>query len=204
MRTGSTDTNSAQFQAAQDALNNQESQKSGGSKLVGTSGATTEADAALLNSAAQTEAGSQEQITADNANLQQQNYWNAISALNGVAVQNNPLGYSSGATSGSGAVAGLSDAVTKANSSQLLGALGGAVGGAVGGWASGGFKLPGCWIAASFYGWHNIKTHVVRMWLHTSAPKWFKKFYLKNGPWIAKTPLRFAFWPLFECVLRVS
>jgi hypothetical protein len=143
MRTGATDTNSAQFQAAKAALQESISQRSGGSKLTGVSGASTEADAALLNSAAQTEAGSQEQITAANANLQQQNYWQAVNVLNGVAAQNNPLGYAGSATAGTGAVASASDAYTNSNKSQLLGALGGALGGAVGGWAGGGFKMPG-------------------------------------------------------------
>lgn len=202
MRTGATDTNSAQFQAAQAALQNSISQRSGGSKLTGVSGASTEADAALLNSAAQTEAGSQEKITADNANLQQSNYWNAINTLNGVAAQNNPLGYASSATAGTGAVANASQAYTSSNQSQLLGALGGIAGGAVSGWATGGFKMPGCWVAIALYGLHNLKTHVIRMWLHASAPKWFKNFYLAHGEFVAKTPLRFAFFPLFECVLR--
>jgi hypothetical protein len=204
MRTGATDTNSAQFQNARAALQNSISQRSGGSKLTGVSGASTEADAALLNSAAQTEAGSQEQITAQNANLQQSNYWNAINTLNGVAAQNNPLGYASSATTGTGAVANASQAYTSSNQSQLLGALGGIVGGAASGWASGGFKMPGCFVAAALYGWHNLKTHVVRMWMNHSAPSWFHKFYIRNGPWIAKTPLRFAFWPFFECVLRFA
>lgn len=204
MRTAATDTNSVQFQNAQAALNNTVSQRSGGSKLTGVSGATTEANAALLNSAAQTEAGSQEQITAQNANLQQSNYWNAINTLNGVAAQNNPLGYASSATAGTGAVANASQAYTSSNQSQLLGALGGVVGGAASGWASGGFKMPGCWVAAALYGWHNLKTHVVRSWMNRSAPSWFQKFYISNGPWIAKTPLRFAFLPLFECVLRLA
>lgn len=204
MRTSATDTNSAQFQAAKAALQESISQRSGGSKLTGVSGASTEADAALLNSAAQTEAGSQEQITAANANLQQSNYWNAINTLNGVAAQNNPLGYASSATAGTGAVANASQAYTSSNQSQLLGALGGVASGAASGWAQGGFKLPGCWVAAALYGWHNLKTHVVRSWMNHSAPSWFQKFYISNGPWIAKTPLRFAFLPLFECVLRFA
>lgn len=204
-RTGATDANSTQFQNAQDALNNQVSQRSGGSKLTGVAGATTEADAGLLNSAAQTEAGSQEQITANNANLQQSNYWNAVNGLNGIAAQQNPLGYAGASTSGSGAVAGLSQAYTASNQSQLLGALGGmasGVGSALGGAFSGG--LLKCWVAAALYGWHSIKTHVIRSWMTHSAPAWFQKFYINNGAWIARTPFRFAFLPFFESVLRFA
>lgn len=202
MRTGATDTNSAQFQAAQAALQNSISQRSGGSKLTGVSGASTEADAALLNSAAQTEAGSQEKITADNANLQQSNYWNAINTLNGVAAQNNPLGYASSATAGTGAVASASQAYTASNQSQLLAALGGVasgVGSAVGGAFTGG--LLKCHIFASFFGWHNLRTWVMRMWLAKCAPKWFRKFYYEHSQKISTTPLRWAFRPLATFVL---
>jgi hypothetical protein len=143
LRTSATDTNAQQYQNAQAALNNQVSQASGGSKLAGVSGAVTESTAALLNAEAQQQSQSQNQITEANANLQQQNYWMAINALNGVAAQENPLGYSSAATSGSGAVAGLSQAVTAANQSQLLGALGGIAGGV-------GSALGGAWAGGLF------------------------------------------------------
>lgn len=205
MRTSATDTNAAQFQNAQDALNNQVSQNSGGSKLTGVAGATTEADAALLNSEAQTQSASQQAITAANANLRQSNYWNSINALNGVAAEENPLGYASSATSGTGAVANASQAFTASNQSQLLGALGGIAGG-VGSALGGGFSkggLFGCWIAASFYGWNSLKTKFLRLWLHAKAPVWFRNFYLAYGEGISKTPLRWAFFPVFESVLRV-
>jgi hypothetical protein len=203
MRTAATDTNAQQYQNAQDALNNQITQNSGGSKLTGVAGSTIQAQAALLNAEAQQQAGSQEAITAQDAQLQQQNYWNAINALNGVASQVNPLGYANSATSGSGAVSGLSQAVTQANQSQLLGALGGIAGG-VGSALGGGFTkggLFGCWIFASFFGWNNIRTWIMRNWLHTKAPSWFRKLYLSYGERIAKTPLRWAFRPIATHVL---
>ena len=204
MRTAATDTNAQQYQSAQDALNNQITQQSGGSKLAGVAGSTVEADAALLNSEAQAQASAQETITSQNAQLKQQNYWNAINALNGVAAQENPLGYAGAATSGANAVSGLSQAVTQANQSQLLGALGGIAGG-VGSALGGGFSkggLFGCWIFASFFGWNSIKTHVMRLWLHTAAPKWFRRFYMRFGKHIAKTPARWAFRPIATYVLR--
>lgn len=140
MRTSATDTNARQFTNAQQALQNKIVQMSGGSKLAGTSGADVEAQAQLANAGAQTEAASQNQITLNNENLKQQNYWNAINVLTGTSAQFNPLGYSSSATSGSNSVADLSQAVTASEQSQLMGALGGITGGLATGWASGGFK----------------------------------------------------------------
>ena len=72
--------------------------------------------------------------------LKQQNYWNSVNGLNGVSAQINPLGYSGEANSAGNTTAGLSQAFTASNQSQLLGALGGIVGGGLSGWASGGFK----------------------------------------------------------------
>lgn len=204
-RTEATDENARQFQNAQDTLQNQITQSSGGSKLAGVAGATIQAKAALLNSEAQTQAAAQETITSQNALLKQQNYWNAVNALNGVVAQNNPLGYAGAATSSGNAVAGLSSAVTAANQSQLLGALGGIVGGVGsalgGGFSKGGLFNPNCWIFASFFGWHDLRTWVMRMWLHYEAPAWFRKFYLQHSKRISRTPLRWAFRPIAFCVL---
>jgi hypothetical protein len=200
LRTSASDTNATQYQNAQTALNNQISQQSGGSKLVGVSGATTEADAGLLNAEAQQEANSQNQITQQNAQLKQANYWNSINALNGVAAQANPLGYANSSTSGSGAVAGLSQANSAANQSQLLGALGGVASGA--GSALGGWFAKGCWIFASFFGWDDVRTRIMRKWLHTKAPVWFRDFYMTYGEQIAGTPFRWAFRPIASWVLQ--
>jgi hypothetical protein len=209
MRTGATDANAQQLQNAQGAMNNSIEQNSGGSKLAGVAGSTVEANAALLNASAQQQAGSQEAITTQNANLQQSNYWNAINALNGVAAQENPLGYASAATSGSNAVAGLSQANTAAEAEGnawmgMVGSIAGGAGAALSGGASKGGLFAGCWIAASRYGWNDIRTWMVRMWLLTEAPTWFRNFYLNYGERIAKTPMRYAFYPLFEAVLRFA
>lgn len=197
MRTGATDTNSEQYKNAQAALNNEISQASGGSKLVGVAGANVQADAALAAAAANQEATSQENITGQNEALKNSNYWNAINALNGTAAEQNPLGYANSATSGSNAVSNLGQTVNAANQSQLLGALGGIAGGV--GTAIAGHH--GCWIFASFFGWNDIRTWVMRRWLHTQAPSWFRRFYLAYGAWIAKTPMRWVFRPLATYVL---
>jgi hypothetical protein len=128
-RTSASDTDTATFQQAQDALNNQTSQASGGSKLVGVAGANVQAKAELLNAAAQKSASDQNAITTQDALLAQQNKWNAVNVLSGNAAQMNPLGYASATTGAGSSVAGLSQAYTQSNQSQILGALGGIAGG---------------------------------------------------------------------------
>jgi hypothetical protein len=201
-RTAASDTDSESYQQAQAQLNNQTSQMSGGSKLTGVSGANVESDAALDNAMAQKSSADQNQITTNNANLQQQNYWNAVNALNGVATEENPLGYAGESSTAGSTVAGLGNTVTNANQSQLLGALGGIAGGL--GSAIGGKLAAGCWIASSFFGWSDVRTHIVRHWLRTKAPRWFRTLYYTHGENIAATPLRWAFRPIFEYVVRTE
>jgi hypothetical protein len=202
-RTAATDTNSEQYQDAQQALNEQTQANSGGSKLAGVAGSTIQANAELANAEAQQQSTSQENITAQNAALQQNSYWNAVGALNGVAAQEAPLGYASAATSGTSAVAQASQAYTASNQSQLLGALGGMASGA-GAMIGGGIAKSGgsCHIFASLFGgWDSLKTHVMRAWLHTEAPAWFRVPYIKYGERISKTPFRWAFYPIGVYVL---
>ena len=202
-RTQATDVNAQQYQQAQEALNNEETDASGGSKLTGVSGANTKADAQLLNAEAQTQAASQETITENNANLQQQNYWNAINALNGVAAQENPLGYasaSSGASEASSAASQANSQHIQATSSSFLGgALGGLFGGA-------GSAAAGIWchVARAIYGWNSLEAWFIRLWMITTAPVWFRNFYRKHSEWISKTPLKWAFYPLFAIILETA
>ena len=204
LETGATDTNSQQFQNAEAALNNQISQNAGGSKLAGVAGASIEAQAQLQNAEAQIQAASQQQIQQQNAQLQQQNYWNAVNALNGVAAQENPLGYAGAETGGANAVTGLSQAVTSSNQSQLLGALGGIAGGIGGALSGTNFMKNLCWVAASFWGWNDARTHTVRAWMLNDAPDWFRRLYITHGQWISRTPLRWAFRPVFEYILETA
>lgn len=129
MRTSATDTLSNNYQNAQKALQNQE-YTSGGRDLP--SGTSAQLNEALLNSEAADKSNAQNTITLNDANLKQQNYWNAVNVLNGTAAQFNPLGYASAATSGSGAVAGLSNAVTNSQNTGLTALLGGVAGGVFG------------------------------------------------------------------------
>src|SRR5579864_206655 len=122
-RTSATDTLTTEFQNARKAAAASENQ----SGLP--SGANAQITSAILSEEARTKSGAQADITAQNEARRQADYWNSINTLSGNAAQINPLGYANAATSGSGAVSGLSQAVTASNQSQLLGALGGLAGG---------------------------------------------------------------------------
>lgn len=93
------------------------------------SGVDAQVSGAISGAAANQEATANQNIDLANEQLKQQNYWNSINALNGVAAQVNPLGYASAATTGGNTVANLSNAVTN---SQQSGVLGGILGGVFG------------------------------------------------------------------------
>jgi hypothetical protein len=142
-----------------------------------------------LQAQAADKANAQNQITLQNENLKQQNYWAAINALSGNAAQVNPLGYSSASTGAANAVTGLSQANTAASGPTFGSILGGVAGGALSGAGqAGGFgKLFGCWCAAAtFGGWLDPRTIVVRQWLNT---EFIRHWY---GRLIMKTYLRFG------------
>lgn len=130
MRTSATDVNSQETQNAKQAFANDVSARSGGSKLAGVAGATASGEATIGAAGAAQEANSQNAITLADQNLRQQNYWRAIAGLTGQQAAADPLGYSSGATSGANSVANLSQAVTSAAGPSPLQMAGGLVGGA--------------------------------------------------------------------------
>jgi len=142
MRTSATDQLSGNFQNAQAALN--QTLRSQGSADV-PSGVTVGADTALLNSQAQAQAGTQNQITIANAQQANSNLFNAANVLNGVAAQENPNPLASEANQGSGEVANLGssqsalqNAITNANSNSFFGRLGGSFASALGNSLGGG------------------------------------------------------------------
>lgn len=127
MRTQASDTNADQFNSAQTALNDQLAARGGASSLP--SGVDAQIRGQLASAGARQEATSQNNITLQDEQLKQQNFWNAVNGLSGNAAQLNPLGYSGGATQGAGAVAGLGQAYKASQQSQLLGTLGAVAGG---------------------------------------------------------------------------
>lgn len=216
MRTSATDTLSNQYQNAQKTLNS--NQFAQGSRDL-PSGVSAQLSGSLMASEAADKAGAENNITLQNENMKQQNYWNAMNTLNGVAAAYNPLGYSGAATGAANSAsnaadsaANLSNAYTNSNQSQLMGALGGIAGGVLGGAAGNpkGFSsLFGCWIAAAhFNGWDDVRTKMVRQYLWTSFIKnnWYgapvMRLYRKYGERAAKN--RFMVWtlgPLFDMAL---
>jgi hypothetical protein len=208
MRTSATDNLSASYQNAQKAL--QADRFAGGGRDL-PSGVDAQLNAALLQSEATDKAGAQNNITLEDENLKQGNYWNAINVLNGVGAQFNPQSYagaSTGASSASSsagdATANIGKAYKESQKSQLLGALGGL--------ASTGMSLfgAGCWVAAAAFDEDfetGPNTNLVRAWLWTTwIENWYAKpvlwLYSKIGRWVAKQRLLvWALKPLFELAL---
>jgi hypothetical protein len=205
-RTSSDDQLSQGYQNAQQALNAKMA-TSGESQLP--SGVGAQLNSALLNAEAADKATSQNQITMQNEQLKQQNYWNAVNGLNGVAAQNNPLGYANSATAGSGAVANLSQAVTASSGPTFGSILGGIAGGAASGASAAGFgKLFGCWVASRiFNGSLDPRTLAVREYIHVrKTDTWYgaiiSRLYMKHGLWTSEQPFLVALLkPLFHLAL---
>jgi hypothetical protein len=205
-RTSSTDQLSAAYQNAQRALN-AKMVTSGESTLP--SGVGGQLNEALLNAEAADKATAQTQITMQNEQLKQQNYWNAVNGLTGQQAQLNPLGYANSATSGSGAVANLSQAVTASSGPTFGAILGGVAGGALqGAGAAGGFgKLFGCWLAAAIWGSLDPRTLKVREYIHCKfAQSWYgaiiSRLYMKHGFWASQQPILVKFFtPIFNKAL---
>jgi hypothetical protein len=209
-RTSSDDQFSAAYQNAQRALNAKMA-TSGESTLP--SGVGAQLNSALLNAEAADKATGQNQITMQNEQLKQTNYWNSINALNGVAAQNNPLGYANSATSGSGAVAGLSQAVTASSGPTFGSILGGVVGGGLSaaGNAGGFGKLFGCWIASKiFNGSLDPRTLACREYIHGRfAESWYgsiiSRLYMRYGLWASEQPILVQLLkPAFNMALQAS
>ena len=177
-RTSATDQIAGQYENAQRALNNQQALKSGDLP----SGVTAQLDAGLESDTAGAQSTAQNNITMQNEQLKNQNYWNSINALNGVAAQVNPLGYAGAYNQGSNNVSGLSQAVMYSQNSGVLGAL---VGGIAGAGTAAITKY--CWCAAeTFDGWTDPRTILVRSWLlneysHTFMGSIVCKLYQYTG-----------------------
>jgi hypothetical protein len=142
MRASANDQVAGAYQGAARASQNQQFSE-GAANLP--SGVNAQINAGLASSAAQAQSGAQQGITMSNANLQNSNYWNAVSTLSGTAAMQNPNQYASSANQAGDTTASLGQVVNTANQSQLLGALGGIAGGAgaaFGGAMSGGVLCP--------------------------------------------------------------
>lgn len=113
MRTQASEGTARSFAQASQATHQMEAAR-GGSTLP--SGVNAQIDAENATGAAAAGSAAQNQITQADANLKQQNYWNAVNVLGGTAAQYNPEALAGEANGGSGALAGLGN--TYANSQQ--------------------------------------------------------------------------------------
>jgi hypothetical protein len=129
MRTGASEQVAGSYQNATKAIANQRAQR-GDAGLP--SGVDAQIDAQVGMAAASDSAKAQNDITLQDEQLKQGNYWNAINVLNGVGAQYNPQSYASLYGQGASNVASLSQAYTASKQSQLVGALGGLAGGVAG------------------------------------------------------------------------
>lgn len=122
LRANAADAISGDFQHAQQALQEHEAQ-TGGQDLP--SGVNAQLDAGLYAREAEAQASAANNITLENENLRQQNYWRAIGTLSG-SVRNpstSPTAFAEAANGASGAEAALSGANTRANDSGMGGAF---------------------------------------------------------------------------------
>jgi hypothetical protein len=123
LRTQASDNLSNTYQNAR-AAQQQQAFTLGGRDLP--SGVNDQIQGALFQAEAADKANAQNNITLQDEQLKQQNYWNAMGVLSGNVVNAiNPLGYAGTANEGGNTVANLGQAYNASRQSQLLGALGG-------------------------------------------------------------------------------
>ncbi len=126
MRAQATDQTAAENQNAERVVNNAQAVKGGAAALP--SGVNSQIDASIATQAGQQENQQQQQITEANANLQNQNYWNAVKGEGEVASLENPEGMAGQENNSAGEVGNLSQAVTTSSGPTFGSILGGVVG----------------------------------------------------------------------------
>ena len=130
MRAQANDQVSAQDQNVQRSVNNAEMTRGGASALP--SGVSSQIGASIASQAAQAGNNAQQNITEQNANLQNQNQWNAVKAEEGVAGMENPEGMAGEDNQAASTVGSLSNAVTQSDGPTFGSILGGVVGAGLG------------------------------------------------------------------------
>jgi hypothetical protein len=130
MRAQANDQVSAEDQNVQRSVNASEATKGGAAALP--SGAGAQINAAIASQAAQAGNNAQQTITEQNANLQNQNMWNAVKGEEGVAGMEDPEAMAGADNSAANSVAGLSQAVTASSGPTFGSILGGVVGAGLG------------------------------------------------------------------------
>lgn len=130
MRAQANDSVASQNQNVSRAVNNSEMTKGGAAALP--SGVNSQIGASIASQAAQAGSNAQQNITEQNANLQNNNYWNAVKGEEGVASDENPEGMAGGANQAASTIGGLSQAYTQSEGPSFGSILGGLVGSGIG------------------------------------------------------------------------
>ena len=133
LNTNNTEGAAKAYANAQQATQQAEAAR-GGSTLP--SGVSAQLNAENANAGASQLAQGEYQIQLANAQQKQNNYWNALGGLSGVAQQENPIGYSGAATGGAESVGTLGTEYNSTQQSQLLSTLGGIAGGVASGYGA--------------------------------------------------------------------
>jgi hypothetical protein len=130
MRAQANDQVASQDQNVQRSVNNSMATKGGAEALP--SGVGAQIDASIASQAAQAGNRAQQDITVQNANLENQNQWNAVKAEEGVAGMENPEGMAGENNTAASTVGSLSNAVTQSQGPSVGSILGGVVGAGIG------------------------------------------------------------------------
>jgi len=195
LRSQATVGTAAEFAKAQNTLSTRQAAEGGGNVPV-VAGSNAAENAKLLSAGAAQESAQQLGITEKGYEVGRENWAAAAEGLAGSGSVFNPsIGMANAANTGGADTANTANQIAQASNSWM-----GAIGGLAGVASAAITKY--CFVAASFFGWNSPKTDKVRWWIISEAPLWFRKFYVRHGEWISRTPLRWVFRPLFEYVLR--
>ena len=141
MRAQGADAVAAENQNVQRAVQTRQAVQGGEAALP--SGVNAQVNAQIASQAAEAGNKAQQDVTIENANLENQNQQNALREELGVAQTENPEGMANAENASANDVSNLSQAVTAANGPGIGSILGSVAGAGLQGWASGGFKIPG-------------------------------------------------------------
>lgn len=130
MRAQANDQVSAQDQNVQRSVNASQETRGGAEALP--SGVSSQINAAVASQAAQAGNAAQQNITEQNANLQNQNYWKAVQGEGSVAGMENPEGMAGEETGAANSVSNLGNEVTSSAGPTFGSILGGVVGAGLG------------------------------------------------------------------------
>lgn len=130
MRAQANDQVSAQDQNVQRSVNASQETRGGAEALP--SGVGSQINAAVASQAAQAGNNAQQNITEQNANLQNQNQWKAVQGEEGVAGLENPDAMAGEENGAANSVTGLSQAVTQSDGPTAGSILGGIAGSGLG------------------------------------------------------------------------